>query len=87
MVGDASDPDLPRMQLDEEQDVEVLRRTVSTVKKSVAMMPSACVRRNACQLTEARRGAGRSPLPSRTVRIVVADTRMPSFLSSPWMRW
>ncbi len=33
-----------------------------------------------------RRGAGRSPLPSSTVRIVVADTPIPSFLSSPWMR-
>ncbi len=28
----------------------------------------------------------RSPLPSSTVRMVVADTRIPSFLSSPWMR-
>ncbi len=64
----------------------VVRRTVSTVKKSVATMPAACARRNARQLTDARRGAGRSPLPSRTVRIVVADTDTPSFLSSPWMR-
>jgi transposase-like protein len=29
------------------------------------------------------RGVGRSPLRSSTVRIVVADTRMPSFCSSP----
>jgi hypothetical protein len=35
----------------------VVRRTVSTVKKSVATMPAACARRNARQLTDARRGA------------------------------
>jgi hypothetical protein len=46
----------------------VLRRTVSTVNKSVAMMPAAWARRNARQVTEARRGAGRSPLPSSTAR-------------------
>jgi len=86
MVGAASDPNLPGVQLDEEQDVGVLSRTVSTVKKSVAMMPAACARRNARQVTDARRGAGRSPLPSSAVRIVVADTRMPSLLSSPWIR-
>jgi hypothetical protein len=28
----------------------------------------------------------RRPLRSSTVRIVVADTRMPSFCSSPWIR-
>jgi hypothetical protein len=64
----------------------VVRRTVSTVKKSVAMMPAACARRNARQVTDARRGAGRSPLSSSTVRMVVADTDTPSFLSSPWIR-
>jgi len=86
MVSDASHPNLSRVQLDEEQDVEVLRRTVSTVKKSVATMPVACARRKARQVSDARRGAGRSPLPSSTVRIVVADTPIPSFLSSPWTR-
>jgi hypothetical protein len=64
----------------------VVRRTVSTVKKSVATMAEACARRNARQVTDARRGAGRSPLLSSTVRIVLADTDTPSFLSSPWMR-
>jgi hypothetical protein len=64
----------------------VVRRTVSTVKKSVAMMPAACARRNARHVTDARRGAGRSPLSSSTVRMVVADTDTPSFLSSPWIR-
>jgi hypothetical protein len=64
----------------------VVRRTVSTVKKSVATMPEACARRNARQLTDACRGAGPSPLPSSTVRMVVVDTNTPSFLSSPWMR-
>ena len=64
----------------------VVSRTVSTVKKSVATMPEACARRNARHVTDARRGAGRSPLPRNTVRMVVADTETPSFLSSPWMR-
>src|SRR6266496_2495629 len=43
-------------------------------------------RRKARQVTEARRGAGRSPLRSSTVRMAVADTDTPSFFSSPWMR-
>jgi len=64
----------------------VVSRTVSTVKKSVATMPEACTRRNARHVTDARRGAGPSPLPRSTVRIVVADIDMPSFLSSPWIR-
>jgi hypothetical protein len=64
----------------------VLRYTVSTVKKSVAMMLEACARRNARHVTDVRRGAGPSPLPSSTVRMVVADTDTPSFFSSPWMR-
>src|SRR6266516_1157421 len=63
----------------------VVSRTVSTVKKSVAMTPEACARRNAHQVTEGRRGAGPSPLPSSTVRMVVADTDILSFFSSPWM--
>src|SRR6266516_3989538 len=64
----------------------VVSRTVSTVKKSVATIAEACARRNTRQVTDARRGAGRSPLPSSTVRMVAADTEPPSFVSSPWMR-
>jgi hypothetical protein len=64
----------------------VVSRAVSTVKKSMAMMLEACARRNARQVTDARRGAGRSPLPHSTERMVVADTDTPSCLSSPWMR-
>jgi hypothetical protein len=64
----------------------VVRRTVSTVKKSAATMAAAWARRKARQVTETRRGAGRSPLPSSTGRMVVADTDIPSFCSSPWMR-
>jgi len=63
-----------------------LRRTVSTVKKSVATMAEAWAPRKARQVTDARRGAGRSPLRSSTVRMVVADTDIPSFFNSPWMR-
>jgi hypothetical protein len=47
-----------------------------------AVLPVAPAR----QVTEARRGAGRTPLPSSTVRMVVADTDTPSVFSSPWMR-
>ena len=37
-------------------------------------------------MTDARRGAGRSPLRSSTARMVVADTDTPGFFSSPWMQ-
>ncbi len=82
--GHAGQVDLPGVDLDHvTYRYSVVSRTVSTVKKSVAMMPAACVRRNARQVTDARRGAGPSPLRSSTVRMVVADTWTPSFLSSP----
>ena len=64
----------------------VRSQAVSTVKKSQAMTPSACARRNSVHVGPLRRGAG----PARAVRIrvrtVVALTRMPSFRSSPWIR-
>ncbi len=58
-------------------------RSGSRLRSSVARMPEAWARRNVRQLTDARRGAGRSPLPSSTVRMLVADTWIPSFFSSP----
>lgn len=65
----------------------VFSRSVSTVKKSQARMPEACERRNSVHVGPDRRGAGSKPWRSRIVRTVVAETRMPSFSSSPRMRW
>jgi hypothetical protein len=83
---DTGEANPPRPNFDEEQDVERGEPPGLTVKKSTATMPAACARRNARQVTDARRGTGPSPLPHSTVRMVVADTDTPSFLSSPWMR-
>jgi hypothetical protein len=60
---------------------------VSTVKKSQATISAACWRRNTRQVVVARRGAGSSPWRRSVVRIAVAETRIPSRWSSPWMRW
>ena len=87
MVGDASDPNLPGAQFDEEQDVEGLEAHGLHGEEVSGDDVGGLRSRKARQVTDARRGAGRSPLPSSIVRIVVADTRIPSFLSSPWMRW
>jgi hypothetical protein len=60
---------------------------VSTVKKSRALIPAVCWRRNARQVVAARRGAGSSPWRRSVVRITVAERRTPSWSNSPWMRW
>ena len=59
---------------------------VSTVKKSVARIPRAWLRRNSAQVGPPRRGAGPSPCRRRSVRIAEAETRMPSLASSPLIR-
>src|SRR5450830_1388660 len=64
----------------------VRSQAVSTVKKSQAMMPSACARRNSVQDGPVRLGAGPSRAVRSRVRIVVAATRMPSLRSSPSIR-
>ena len=46
-------------------------------------MPWACELRNSPQVGPSRRGAGPSPLARSRVRILVAETRMPSLASSP----
>jgi hypothetical protein len=61
----------------------VRSQVVSTVKKSTAKIPWAWVRRNSLHDGPLRRGAGPRPCRRRTVRIAVADTRTPSFSSSP----
>ena len=61
--GDPGQLDAAGRQLDEEQDVETLRKSVSTVRKSHSRMLAACWRRNSVQLASSRVGAGRSPSP------------------------
>jgi hypothetical protein len=46
----------------------------------------AWARRNSDQLGPIRRGAGPSLEARKTFAIVVAETLIPSFSSSPWMR-
>ena len=61
----------------------VRSQTASTVKKSRASIPCACERRNSRQVGPSRRGAGPSPFARSSVRILVAETLMPSLASSP----
>jgi hypothetical protein len=63
----------------------VLSHTVSTVKKSQAMIPAAWVRRNSDHVGPARRGAGPRPALLTSVLMVVAPTAIPSLRSSPWI--
>jgi hypothetical protein len=51
---------------------------VSTVRKSQASVPAACMRRNSVQLGPPRRGAGPRRCDRRMVRTDVADTLTPS---------
>jgi hypothetical protein len=64
----------------------VRSQAVSTVKKSQAMTPLACARRNSVQVGPLRRGAGPARAARSRVRIVVALTPRPSLRSSPWIR-
>ena len=61
MVGDAAKVHPPAAKLNEEQHVQPASQTVSTVKKSHAMIPAACWRRNDRQVVEVRRGARSRP--------------------------
>ncbi len=60
---------------------------VSTVKKSHARMPWAWERRNSVHVRAGSAWSGTQTMPSRTVRMVVPETRVPSFISSPRIRW
>jgi hypothetical protein len=62
-------------------------QTVSTVKKSHAMIPAPGWRSNARHVLAVLRGAGSSPWRRSVERIAVAETRTPRCNSSPWMRW
>jgi len=57
-----------------------------TVKKSQATMAEASDRRNARHVVVLRRGAGMIPRALRIRAIELAETRIPSFRSSPWIR-
>ncbi|HEX6331480.1 MAG TPA: hypothetical protein VF129_09390 [Actinomycetota bacterium] len=57
--------------------------SVSTVKKSSARIAFAWARKNSLQVEPSRLGAGPSPFARKSVRILVAETLMPSLASSP----
>ena len=59
-------------------------RTVSTVNRSQATIDAAWVRMNLLQVS--RLGPGLR-LGAMTRRMLDAEISMPSFSSSPWMRW
>jgi hypothetical protein len=56
------------------------------VKKSHATMLEACWAKNCRHVVPPRRGAGPKPRRASSFLIAVADTLIPSFRSSPWMR-
>ena len=60
--------------------------TVSTCRKSTAMIPAPWARRNCRQLGPERRGAGSMPAACRISHTVDGTTVTPSFVSSPWIR-
>lgn len=63
-----------------------LRKTVSTVKKSVASKLCAWARTKSRQDSEYLPPVGSSPAFCNTRRTVVAETAMPTPDSSPWIR-
>jgi hypothetical protein len=72
--------------LDEEEDVEPVAKTVSTVKKSHASMLAASPRMNSRQETPALWPAGPSPASCRSLRIVVVATAEALDVSEPSFR-
>ena len=62
-------------------------QSVSTVRKSQAMVTAACWRRNWRQLSRSRCGAGGRPAAARIARSEVAETAMPRPRNSPTIRW
>jgi len=63
-----------------------VRPIVSTVRKSHAIVPTACPRRNSVQLGPSRRGAGPSRRVRKMERTEVAETVTPSLRHSPTIR-
>jgi len=62
-------------------------QSVSTVKKSQAMIPAACARTKSRQASAPRSPAGRRSDSRSSLRTVVAETDIPRPLSSPAIRW
>jgi hypothetical protein len=85
--GAASQVDTSAAELDEEEHVQPLQPTVSTVKKSTASMLEACARRKARQDSPERSPTGPSPAWRRIFATVVAETAIPRPFSSPAIRW
>ena len=63
-----------------------LRKAVSTVRKSQAIIPAAWALRNSLQESPARLGAGSMPSSLRIDHTVLGAIAMPRFWSSPWIR-
>jgi hypothetical protein len=83
---DAGDVHLPGVDLDEEQDVELLSRTVSTVKKSQANIVVAWDFRNSPQVGPRLSGVGSRPWRWRIFQTLEAARLMPTTESSLWIR-
>jgi hypothetical protein len=75
----------PHPELDPREHVQGLSRIVSTVRKSQARIPAAWERRNSLHVGLPL-GAGPRPELRSTVAIVVAETLMSTFRSSPRIR-
>jgi hypothetical protein len=71
---DAAEVDAPARELDENSTYSRRNQTVSTVRKSQAIIADACARRNSDQLIAARRGAGSTPCRRRIAHTVVGAT-------------
>src|SRR6266511_2460932 len=63
------------------------RTKKNTEKKSHAMIPAACARRNSRQASPPRSLAGRRSDSRSSLRTVVAETEIPRPFSSPAIRW
>jgi hypothetical protein len=78
--------DAPCRELDEHQHVDSFEPHGFDGEKSPAIMLEACWARNWRHVVPPRRGAGPRPRRTSSFLIAVADTLIPSFWSSPWMR-
>jgi hypothetical protein len=87
MVGDVRDPDLPRVQLDEEQDVAGLAAHGLHREDVGRDAAGGLGPKERSPGDQGSSGRGPTPIAEQHRADRVADTRMPSLLSSPWMRW
>src|SRR5262249_14957331 len=84
--GAARNKDTPAAELEEEEHLQAPSQGVSTVKKSKAMIESACACEKARQLSWPRSPAGETAECRRILATVVAETLTPTPASSPTIR-